>query len=278
MLRRIVLTAALAACTMVPALAEDNATFVLTNGQRHSGSLVYGRGDNNIVDMNFHLATPNGEQVFPMGAVAVIDFAGGTPPAAEVRSLQDDSQIMVMRNGAAIRGILHNIIRGDLVQWVPEGGSRQNYPTSEVRRLYLNTGNARSTYLGGSSGQNTVGTGGGNVSAVNIRVNGNEQWVDTGIDVRRGDRIQFNTSGQVSYAPDQRANAAGVRGSTSGGYPVPMMGAGGLIAKVGDSSAFPVGEGSRQLTMPSDGRLYLGINDDDHSDNSGAFQVAVRRR
>ena len=28
--------------------------------------------------------------------------------------------------------------------------------------------------------------------------------------------------------------------------------------------------------MPASGRLYLGVNDDELSDNSGAFQVTVR--
>ena len=276
MLRRVILTAALAVCTIVPTLAEDSATFVLTNGQRHNGTLVYGRGDNNIVDGNFHLLTNAGEQVFPMGAVAVIDFVGGTPPAAEVRALQDDSQIMIMRNGQAVRGNLHNIIRGDLVQWVPEGGSRQNIATGAVRRLYLNTGNARSTYLGNVP-TNTTGSV-SNVSAATIRVDANQPWTDTGMDVRSGDRIQFNASGQVSYAPGQAVAASGARAGRNDQYPVPTMGPGGVIARVGDSAPFPIGAGARQLTMPANGRLYLGINDDVHADNSGSFQVAVRRR
>jgi hypothetical protein len=276
MLRRFILTAALAACTIVPALAEDSATFVLTNGQRHNGTLIYGRGDNNIVDGNFHLLTNGGEQVFPMGAVAVIDFVGGTPPAAEVRALQDDSQMMVMRNGQVIRGNLHNIIRGDLVQWVPEGGSRQNIATSAVRRLYLNTGNARSTYLG-TVPTNTAGTA-GNVSAATVRVNGNLQWTDTGMDVRAGDRIQFNANGQVAYAPGDVTGPSGARAGRNDLYPVPTMGPGGLIARVGDGTPFPIGAGARQLTMPANGRLYLGVNDDIHADNTGSFQVNVRRR
>jgi hypothetical protein len=276
MLRRFMLTAALAACTIVPALAEDSATFVLTNGQRHNGMLIYGRGDNNIVDGNFHLLTNGGEQVFPMGAVAVIDFVGGTPPAAEVRALQDDSQMMVMRNGQVIRGNLHNIIRGDLVQWVPEGGSRQNISTGAVRRLYLNTGNARSTYLGNMP-TNTAGSV-SNVAAATIRVDANQPWTDTGIDVRSGERVQFNAAGQVAYAPDDRVGASGARAGRNDLYPVPTMGPGGLIAKVGDGTPFPIGAGARQLTMPANGRLYLGVNDDIHADNTGAFQVNVRRR
>jgi hypothetical protein len=269
MLRRSFITVAVAACTMVPILAQERATIVLTNGQRYSGVLTYPRGDNSIVDDRLHLAA-SGEQAFPISDVAVIDFAGGTPPATEVRALPEGGGVMIMRDGAAVRGNLHNIIRGGVVQWVNEGGERRNYDGSLVRRLYLNSDNARTTFLRGAPA-NSVGTAGDTgLSAASVRVNGNEQWVDTGIEVRRGDRIQINASGQVQYAAGARA--------ASGAYPVPMMGAGGLIARVGESAPFAVGAGSREFTMPGDGRLFLGINDDDVSDNSGAYAVAIRRR
>jgi hypothetical protein len=278
MLRRSFITVAVAACTMVPILAQERATIVLTNGQRYSGVLTYPRGDNSIVDDRLHLAA-SGEQAFPISDVAVIDFAGGTPPATEVRALPEGGGVMIMRDGAAVRGNLHNIIRGGVVQWVNEGGERRNYDGSLVRRLYLNSDNARTTFLRGAPA-NSVGTAGDTgLSAASVRVNGNEQWVDTGIEVRRGDRIQINASGQVQYAAGARAaNANGQREAASGAYPVPMMGAGGLIARVGESAPFAVGAGSREFTMPGDGRLFLGINDDDVSDNSGAYAVAIRRR
>ena len=30
--------------------------------------------------------------------------------------------------------------------------------------------------------------------------------------------------------------------------------------------------------MPADGRLYLGVNDDDYRDNTGTFDVQIYRR
>ena len=275
MLSRFLTTAALAVCTVVPMVAQDRATFVLNNGQRHSGMLVYGRGDNNIVDDRFHLATGSGELEFPIGDVAVIDVAGGTPASSEVSMLPGGSQgVMVMRSGASVRGHLHNIMRGGLVQWVNEGGQRQNYPIDEVRRLYLNADAARSTYLRGAP-SNAIGTGGSNITSASVRVDGNQRWTDTGIDVRQGDRVQFTAGGQIEYAPGQRTTAAGTQGR-SASFPVPMLGAGALIGRVGESAAFPVGA-TRELVMPGDGRLFLGINDDVVDDNVGSFTVAVRR-
>jgi hypothetical protein len=35
---------------------------------------------------------------------------------------------------------------------------------------------------------------------------------------------------------------------------------------------------SSAIRMPVDGRLLLGVNDDQRNDNSGAFDVVIRRR
>src|SRR5262245_40405230 len=103
-------------------LAQERATFVLTSGERHDGTLIYGRADNNIVDPNFHLSENGSDRAFPMNNVAVVDFAGGDA-SRELASLpSDNSGVLIMRNGTAIRGRLHNIIKGDLVQWVNEAG------------------------------------------------------------------------------------------------------------------------------------------------------------
>jgi hypothetical protein len=269
---RFITIVALAVCAVASTAAQERATVTLNNGQRYDGVLVYPRSDQNIVDMRLHLASA-GELSFPLGDVAVIDFVGGTPPANEVRTLPSGG-VMVMRNGSMVRGHLHNIIRGGVVQWVDEAGHRSSYDGAQVRRLYLNADHARSAYLG--PGQNTVGTV-GSIDASTIRVEGHQVWVDTGIDVRRGDRMQFNATGQVQYAPGVSVNADGRRGATSGNYPVPAMGAGGLIARIGEGAAFSVGAGSRQITMSGDGRLHLGINDDHVNDNSGFFTVSVKR-
>ena len=52
---------------------------------------------------------------------------------------------------------------------------------------------------------------------------------------------------------------------------------GGLIARVDTGPAFPIGSNSQPITMPANGRLYLGINDDEFGDNSGAFTVVINR-
>jgi hypothetical protein len=49
---------------------------------------------------------------------------------------------------------------------------------------------------------------------------------------------------------------------------------GGLIARVGNSQVFYVGD-RNAVRAPANGRLYLGVNDGDLGNNSGDFQVVV---
>ena len=53
------------------------------------------------------------------------------------------------------------------------------------------------------------------------------------------------------------------------------MPVGGLIGRVGTSAPFPIGSNTQPIVMPADGRLMLGINDNQITDNSGAFTVSV---
>ena len=67
--------------------------------------------------------------------------------------------------------------------------------------------------------------------------------------------------------------------SILGAYPVPNAGVGALIGYIvstnGQTSpAFLVGS-QLTYTAPVDGRLYLAVNDDNYSDNSGSFSVRI---
>ena len=118
-----------------------------------------------------------------------------------------------------------------------------------------------------------------------IDVPGTSRGTDTNIDVRAGDQITFTTTGTVIAG--RRTGEVGPEGGKVGGFgsivgtrPLPNSGPGALIGYIrqsdGQSSqAFLVGT---QLTLkvPADGRLFLAINDDNYSDNSGGFKVKIR--
>ena len=119
-----------------------------------------------------------------------------------------------------------------------------------------------------------------------VDVPGNQpRGVDAGIELRAGDQVTITATGSVTagrragvVSPDGgRQGAAGILGASA--YPVPTAGVGALIGYVVSSNgqtsqAFLVGSQST-FTTPSDGRLYLMVNDDNFSDNSGSFSARI---
>ena len=118
-----------------------------------------------------------------------------------------------------------------------------------------------------------------------IEVQGNAQrGVDTGIDLRAGDQVTISATGNVTagrragvVSPD--GGRPGLGGTLLGTRPVPSAGVGALVGVIlqsnGQSSpVFLIGS-QLALTAASDGRLYLLVNDDNYSDNSGSFSVQI---
>jgi Ca2+-binding EF-hand superfamily protein len=123
-----------------------------------------------------------------------------------------------------------------------------------------------------SSGFGATGTAG-----TFITVDSRSEWVDTGIDVRRGETIVFEVDGEVQLSGDGNDIAASgghVSGRRAANAPLPSAPAGALLARIGNQGIVLVGD-RRSLRSPSAGRLYLGVNDDHHADNSGSFRVMV---
>ena len=109
-----------------------------------------------------------------------------------------------------------------------------------------------------------------------VRVNAQQRWTDTSINVRAGDVITFEATGQIemSDASDTATPAGSTKGRTAPDAPVLGQKAGGLLAKIGEYYPAFIG-GRTTWTAPVSGRLYLGVNDDHLGDNSGEFVVNV---
>jgi len=100
-------------------------------------------------------------------------------------------------------------------------------------------------------------------------------WNDTGIDVRAGQTIFFEAQGRVRWGRDRQDGPAGERNSPSNpNRPMGNRNAAALIGKIGNDMFF-IGDDAGPIRMRSSGRLYLGINDDVLTDNSGNFRVVV---
>jgi hypothetical protein len=286
-MRQLITAVAFVACAGTLALAaNDRATFVLTNGQRVSGGVVHHGGkDENLIDDNYNLALDDGkEQSYAAEQVAVIDFAGGQPPASELQQIPSNGQYLVLRSGQSQPGTLVNLIHGNTVVWRNAAGQEQQYAISDVARVYLNPQAARVAYNATGTPNTAVGTSGTAAAAPlqpgEVRVEANQAWSDSGITVKKGDRVSFRANGQIAFGPNpgQTAGPDGNNALHKQAYPVPVMPVGGLIGKVGNSAAFPIGSNTQPIVMPADGRLMLGINDNELGDNSGYFTVTVTKQ
>lgn len=109
-------------------------------------------------------------------------------------------------------------------------------------------------------------------------------WIDTGIRVRRGDTVILDPSGSVDVSAGWGVhNARGTRRYAPGAnYPVNSRTRYGLAAKIvpsGGSIAQKWGYGdSRRTLITRSGTLWLTVNDDAPDDNSGEFEVRVTVR
>jgi hypothetical protein len=292
--KRLAIVLAVVLAAPIALFAADQATFVLRNGQRETGTLAaHGTQGHNLIDGQFALDNmPGGtgnlsEKAYAQDQVVAIDFSGasGTPSPTEVSALDRapaNSSVLVLRNGQVVYGTFDNISRGDTVSFT-QNGQQQQYPVSQVARIYLDVPGARSAYnlpagaVGNNTAANALGTSGQGAGSV-VNVVANQPWTDTGITVQRGERVTFHATGVIEYShntapagPDGDASFTGRHNR----YPVANMPVGGLIGRVGNGTPFPVGSNTQPVVMPAAGRLYLGINDDNLADNRGDFAVTI---
>jgi len=281
MMRRFISTIALVACAGLYAGAAERAIFILTDGERKSGIVVFHTNTReNLIDGDFSLGRDDGgkEMIFHAEQVALIEFAGGQPGQNELAQLPKVGQLIVMRDGMSRLGRFVNMIGGDTVIWETQGGDKQRLAIRDVSRVYLNAQIARTifNYTGPAGAIGTAGLAG---QGRTITVDARKAWTDTGITVNQGDRVAFQASGEIQFgrSPGQTATPDGAseRRAT---YPEPTVPVGALIGKIGKGAPFGVGTQTQPLPMPASGRLMLGVNDNELGDNSGSFTVIVTKQ
>jgi hypothetical protein len=192
---------------------------------------------------------------------------------------------LVLRNGTRVQGSLV-AVRGGTIEFEERRGRTVRVDRSEVARIEIdddNFGGGRGDYGSGRGdygGGGDVGRGGSSgLRERQVVVSANTAWTDTGIDVRAGQSVYFAARGQVRWGRDRTDGPEGEKNSPNNpNRPIPFRAAGSLIGKVDSSSndMFYVGGETGAVRMRSNGRLYLGINDDFLQDNGGSFQVMVR--
>lgn len=249
-------------------------TLVMKNGDRHSGTLVYHN------DANFNLIENGQEKAYPVEQMAMVDFGSGDPTASELNQLstsRDPAELqrhmLVLSDGTTLKGKLYTI-KENALTFDTENGQRRDFELSNIKRMYVSAPGARELWA--SKMNEPTGVAATTGSAGSISVEGARGWTDTGITVRRGQRVSFNTTGQVAFRSG--GDPTGPDGNFKedrAGTPVPAAGVGALIGRVGNGAPFPIGANNQPIAMPAAGRLFLGINDANTGDNSGNYSVVI---
>lgn len=104
-----------------------------------------------------------------------------------------------------------------------------------------------------------------------------DQWNDTGIDLKTGQDVLFFASGSIFVDPQTLVYQ---NGETSVNWnnkkPLPNQPTGAVIGKIGkNGTPFYIGDDKAPFQVGEPGRLFIGINDFDFSDNSGKFNIKV---
>ena len=254
--------------------------------QLRDGSKIEGRIEELTADGTlFVRVSQHDQRRIPINSVALIDRVGGASglPDTELREATGPQHLLLLSNGSSVKGQLVAIRggQGSAQEGQPrtyvfrsQDGSQQEYQMAQVSRVYMGT----YPFAAIAGGASITGLDPGLDPAGSIRVAATAGWVSTGMRVRRGDMVSFNTTGEVQLSTSgaDRARSAGSPSRTADRSPLPGAAAGALIGRVGSGQPFGIGD-QAAVPMPNDGVLYLAVNDDELSDNSGAFVVKVSR-
>lgn len=193
-------------------------------------------------------------------------------------SLQADT--LYLRNGQRIQGELVGIRNGQIEFEERRGfggGRTLRVDRDEVDRIEFESRGSGNNYNNNGNNNNNTSSG-GRPSGMRERqtiVSADTAWNDSGIDVRAGQTIFFEAQGRVRWGKDRQDGPAGERNSPSNpNRPMGNRNAAALIGKIG-SDMFFIGDDTGPIRVRNSGRLYLGVNDDVLTDNSGNFRVVV---
>jgi hypothetical protein len=145
--------------------------------------------------------------------------------------------------------------------------------------------NSGRTTTGGGSTANTVQTpargsvGDSPFFPVRVRVradNAANGWTDSGLMVRKGQRLRITATGRVSLGEGRFSTPTGLPRVVDTEKLMRNEPTGTLIAVIGDDNDEFIAVGaSREFYAPRDGRLFLGVNEGKLEDNTGSYDALI---
>ncbi|MDT7605209.1 MAG: hypothetical protein QOF61_3206 [Acidobacteriota bacterium] len=106
--------------------------------------------------------------------------------------------------------------------------------------------------------------------------NASNGWTDSGLMVRKGQRLRLTAQGRVNLGGGIFSTPTGLPAQADRDKLMRNQPTGGLIAVIGDDNDDFIFIGAnREFIAQRDGRLFLGVNEGNLNDNTGAYDVTV---
>jgi hypothetical protein len=106
--------------------------------------------------------------------------------------------------------------------------------------------------------------------------NANNGWTNSGLVVRKGQRIRISASGRISLGRGRFSTPGGVPTITDPDKLMRNEATGALIAVIGDDNDdFLLIGPRREFVAQRDGVLFLGVNEGDLADNTGSYDIVI---
>jgi hypothetical protein len=107
--------------------------------------------------------------------------------------------------------------------------------------------------------------------------NTNNGWTNSGLVVRKGQRLRISATGRVSLGGGRFSTPSGMPGSSVDNEKLMRTeSTGALIAVIGDDNDDFLLIGTRRdFVAQRDGVLFLGVNEGNLNDNTGTFDVVI---
>ena len=106
--------------------------------------------------------------------------------------------------------------------------------------------------------------------------NTNNGWTNSGLVVRKGQRLKISASGRVSLGRGRFSMPGGVSTIPDNDKLMRNEATGALIAVIGDDNDdFILIGPRREFVAQRDGVLFLGVNEGDLTDNTGSYDIVI---
>lgn len=106
--------------------------------------------------------------------------------------------------------------------------------------------------------------------------NANNGWTNSGLVVRKGQRLRISASGRVSLGRGRFSTPGGLSMVQDPDKLMRNEATGALIAVIGDDNDdFILIGPRREFVVQRDGVLFLGVNEGDLADNTGSYDIVI---